>query len=117
MWANNFDNHRDEFEQVHDFNDARNGIGALVLLPRGTNQSYSDKPYVDKVEHYIKENLIVKSLHPLTYENNPNFIKLISHNDLPFQPHTEMKVADIESRRNLYRQIAEQIWCLEEVNS
>lgn len=117
LWANNFDNHRDEFEQVHDFNDARNGIGALVLLPRGTNQSYSDKPYVDKVEHYIKENLIVKSLHPLTYENNPNFIKLISHNDLPFQPHTEMKVADIESRRNLYRQIAEQIWCLEEVNS
>lgn len=116
LWANNFDNHRDEFEQLNEFNDARNSIGALVLLPRGTNQSYSDKPYSEKVEHYIKENLLVKSLHPLAYENNPNFNKLISHNGLAFQAHAEMRVADVQTRRDLYRQIAEQIWCLEEVN-
>ncbi|HAS6228478.1 TPA: DUF262 domain-containing protein [Vibrio vulnificus] len=116
LWANNFDNHRDEFEQLNDFNDARNSIGALVLLPRGTNQSYSDKPYTEKVEHYIKENLLVKSLHPLAYENNPNFNKLISHNDLAFRAYAEMKIADVQTRRDLYRQIAEQIWCLEEVN-
>ncbi|EGQ8123315.1 DUF262 domain-containing protein [Vibrio parahaemolyticus] len=116
LWANNFDNHRDEFEQLNDFNDARNSIGALVLLPRGTNQSYSDKPYTEKVEHYIKENLLVKSLHPLAYENNPNFNKLISNNGLAFQAHAEMKMADVQTRRDLYRQIAEQIWCLEEVN-
>lgn len=114
LWANNFDNHRDEFEQLNDFNDARNSIGALVLLPRGTNQSYSDKPYTEKVEHYIKENLLVKSLHPLAYENNPNFNKLISHNGLAFRAHAEMKIADVQTRRDLYRQIAEQIWCLED---
>ena len=116
LWANNFDNHRDEFEQLNDFNDARNSIGALVLLPRGTNQSYSDKPYTEKVEHYIKENLLVKSLHPLAYENNPNFNKLISSNGLAFQAHAEMKIADVQTRRDLYRQIAEQIWRLEEEN-
>ncbi|WP_447074288.1 DUF262 domain-containing protein [Vibrio alginolyticus] len=115
LWANNFDNHRDEFEQLNEFNDARNSIGALVLLPRGTNQSYSDKPYSEKVEHYIKENLLVKSLHPLAYENNPNFNKLVSHNGLPFRPHSEMKMADVQTRRDLYRQIAEQIWCLHEI--
>ena len=114
LWANNFDNHRDEFEQLNDFNDVRNSIGALVLLPRGTNQSYSDKPYTKKVEHYIKENLLVKSLHPLAYENNPNFNKLISNNGLAFQSHAEMKMADVQTRRDLYRQIAEQIWCLED---
>jgi len=114
LWANNFDNHRDEFEQLNEFNDARNSIGALVLLPRGTNQSYSDKPYTEKVEHYIKENLLVKSLHPLAYENNPNFNKLVSHNGLPFRPHSEMKIADAQSRRDLYRKIAEQIWRLED---
>ncbi|MDE1220218.1 DUF262 domain-containing HNH endonuclease family protein [Vibrio aestuarianus] len=116
LWANNFDNHRDEFEQLNEFNDARNSIGALVLLPRGTNQSYSDKPYTEKVEHYIKENLLVKSLHPLAYENNPNFNKLISYNGLAFRAHPEMKMADVQVRRDLYRQIAEQIWCLEEAN-
>ncbi|MCW8336109.1 DUF262 domain-containing protein [Vibrio paucivorans] len=116
LWANNFDNHRDEFEQLNEFNDARNSIGALVLLPRGTNQSYSDKPYTEKVEHYIKEKLLVKSLHPLAYENNPNFNKLISNNGLAFQAHAEMKMADVQTRRALYRQIAEQIWCLHEIN-
>lgn len=114
LWANNFDNHRDEFEQLNEFNDARNSIGALVLLPRGTNQSYSDKPYSEKLEHYIKENLLVKSLHPLAYENNPNFNKLISNNGLAFRAHVEMKIADVQTRRDLYRQIAEQIWCLED---
>lgn len=116
LWSNNFDNHRDEFDQLNEFNDARNSIGALVLLPRGTNQSYSDKPYTEKVEHYIKENLLVKSLHPLAYENNPNFNKLISNNGLAFRAHAEMKMADVQTRRDLYRQIAEQIWCLEEAN-
>ncbi|MBY7660609.1 DUF262 domain-containing protein [Vibrio atlanticus] len=114
LWANNFNNHRDEFEQLNDFNDTRNSIGALVLLPRGTNQSYSDKPYIEKVVHYIKENLLVKSLHPLTYENNPNFKKLVSNYGLSFQPHPDMKVANIQDRCDLYRQISEKIWCLQE---
>ncbi|TOB44583.1 DUF262 domain-containing protein [Vibrio parahaemolyticus] len=114
LWANNFENHKDEFEQQNDFYDTRNSIGALVLLPRGTNQSYSDKPYVEKLPHYIKENLLVKSLHPLTYENNPNFNKLSSYSGLAFKAHPEMKSADIKERCDLYRQIAEQIWCLEE---
>lgn len=116
LWANNFDDHKDEFEQQNDFYDVRNKIGALVLLPRGTNQSYSDKPYVDKLPHYIKENLLVKSLHPLAYENNPNFNKLFTNNGLAFKAHSEMKVVDIKERCELYRQIAEQIWCLEEAN-
>jgi len=30
LWANNFDNHRDEFEQLNDFNDTRNSIATLV---------------------------------------------------------------------------------------
>ncbi len=114
LWANNFDHHRDEFEQFNEFSNCRNSIGALVLLPRGTNQSYSDKLYTDKLPHYINENMLVKSLNSQAYENNPNFKKLISFYGLNFQAHPEMKVSDIHSRRDLYRQIAEQIWCLKE---
>lgn len=112
LWANNFDKHRDEFEQLNDFNECRNSIGALVLLPRGTNQSYNDKPYTEKLPHYIKENLLVKSLHPLAYDNNPNFKRLLLANQLAFQPHAEMKIKDIQARRALYNQIAQQIWLL-----
>ena len=58
--ADKFERHRDEFDQETDFSNHRNAIGGLVLLPRGTNQSYNDKPYSEKLPHYLKENLLAK---------------------------------------------------------
>ena len=111
LWANKFNEYKDEFDQQNEFENCRNSIGALVLLPNGTNQSFSDKPYVDKLPHYLRENLLVQSLHAQTYESNPNFQRLISDHGLSFQAHSEMKKIDVDSRRDLYRQISEQIWC------
>jgi len=112
IWSRHFDDHRDEFEHENDFVEYRNRLGGLVLLPRGTNQSYGDKPYEVKKQHYIKENLLVKSLCPLTYENNPNFNKLIIEHGLPFQPHEDFKKTDLETRQALYQTICEKIWVL-----
>ncbi len=112
IWSQHFEEHKGEFDQQHDFDDYRNRIGGLVLLPRGTNQSYGDKPYASKQEHYIKENLLVKSLCPLAYENNPNFTKLITEHALPFGAHSDFKKTDLETRQALYQAICEQIWIL-----
>ena len=110
IWANKFDRHHTEFSQEHEFRDYRNRIGGLVLLPRGTNQSYSDLPYADKHVHYIKENLLVKSLCSLAYQNNPNFVSFISHSGLEFKAHQTFLKADVDSRQSLYKQICEKIW-------
>jgi len=110
IWADKFEEHRDEFEQQNDFDNYRNRIGDLMLLPQGTNQSYGDKPYADKVEHYLKENLLVKSLHWKAYENNPNFLGMIKVLDLPFKPHRSFGKADIDDRQTLIRKICEVIW-------
>jgi len=110
IWADKFSRHKDEFEQEHEFQNHRNRLGDLVLLPRGTNQSYGDLPYEDKKAHYIKENLLVKSLCPLAYENNPNFLALNKRFNLPFKPHNSFKKEDIQARQSLYRSICEQIW-------
>lgn len=110
IWADKFSRHLDEFQQEHEFNNYRNRIGNLVLLPRGTNQSYGDLPYEQKHPHYIKENLLVKSLCPLTYNKNPNFIRLRSKLNLPFKAHLSFKKEDIDSRQQLYRTICEHIW-------
>ncbi len=110
IWADKFTKHKDEFEQESDFQDYRNKLGALVLLPRGTNQSYGAKPYNDKLSHYIKENLLVQSLCPLTYQNNPNFLTMKSRLNLPFTAHDEFKKADILARNGLYQAICESIW-------
>lgn len=112
IWSNDFVEHQDEFEQQHDFDEYRNRLGGLVLLPRGTNQSYGDKPYNAKQEHYIKENLLVKSLCTLAYENNPNFKKLIDEHEFPFVAHGKFNRADIDQRQALYQLICEKIWTL-----
>lgn len=110
IWADKFTEHQDEFEQQHEFEAYRNRIGDLVLLPGGTNQSYGAKPYSEKLEHYVKENLLVKSLHNLAYENNPNFTKMIQRLDLPFKAHDSFSKADIDERQLLYQRICEVIW-------
>lgn len=108
--ADKYASHREEFEQESDFQEYRNRIGALVLLPRGTNQSYGAKPYSKKLSHYVKENLLVQSLCPLTYQNNPNFLSMKNRLALPFKPHEEFRKADISDRQELYEAICESIW-------
>lgn len=110
IWADKFANHKDEFDQESDFQEYRNRIGALVLLPRGTNQSYGANPYNEKLSHYIKENLLVQSLCPLTYQNNPNFLSMMSKYSLPFKSHEVFKKGDISDRQRLYQAICESIW-------
>jgi uncharacterized protein with ParB-like and HNH nuclease domain len=110
IWADKFREHRDEFEQQHEFDNYRNRIGDLVLLPQGTNQSYGAITYAEKVKHYLKENLLVKSLHQKTYEKNPNFLKMAQSLGLKFKPHKIFKKADIDERQTLIQSICESIW-------
>ncbi len=110
IWADKFEEHREEFEQRHEFDNYRNRIGDLVLLPQGTNQSYGAMTYAEKVEHYLKENLLVKSLHSKTYENNPNFVGMANNLGLKFKAHTAFTKAGIDERQTLIQHICEAIW-------
>ena len=110
LWANKYERHKDEFDSEDEFQTQRHYFGGLVLLPRGTNQSLGAEYYCDKAEHYVKENLLAASLHPMTYEKNPNFTNFVERSGLPFKPHAQFKKADLLERQELYRQICEQIW-------
>ncbi len=110
IWADKFTEHRDEFEQATEFDEFRNRIGGLLLLPRGTNQSYGSKPYGEKLKHYVKENLLAQSLCQLTYQNNPNFLNMDSRLSLGFKAHDEFQKQDIQDRQTLYQRICELIW-------
>jgi hypothetical protein len=113
IWANHYDRHKDEFENPTTFSDYRNHLGGLLLLPKKINASLGDKDYSYKVEQYLKENLLAKSLHPKCYENNPGLKQMIERTGLSFQPHPTFKKADFQKRFELYRLIAEQLWSVE----
>ncbi len=110
IWSEHFEWHLDEFSQTEEFNQWRNSIGDLILLPNGVNQSYNDIPVIDKLPHYIKENLLAQSFCAATYEKNPTFKAFIASNNLPFKSYTDFKKKDIQERCLLYAAIANLIW-------
>ena len=61
IWANKFKRHTHEFSNETDFQNRRNHVGGLLLLPKSINQSYSDKEYFVKVQQYFGQNLLAKS--------------------------------------------------------
>ncbi|MGD1908448.1 MAG: DUF1524 domain-containing protein [Leptolyngbyaceae cyanobacterium] len=121
IWANHYDRHQDEFDSPVAFGETRNRLGGLLLLPKKVNASLGDRDYDYKVEQYVKENLLARSLHQKCYENNPGFKQMMQRTELPFKAHcksegegqSEFKKVDLEERFQLYRQIAEQLWSVE----
>ncbi|ASF48319.1 DUF262 domain-containing protein [Methylovulum psychrotolerans] len=113
IWADKFAEHKDEFEQENDFQYWRNSIGALLLLPQGTNQSFSSDQYTDKLGHYLKENTYAQTLHQMYYEKNPNFLKSETIQRLAFKAHPQFKKEDIQDREQLVQRICENLWAVD----
>jgi uncharacterized protein with ParB-like and HNH nuclease domain len=120
IWANRYDLHARDFDDLVAFRECRNRMGGLLLLPKKINASLSDKEYDYKIEHYLKENLLAKSLHKKCYENNPGFAQAIKQNNLAFKAYYKGKKeaksvftkVDLEERFQLYQKIAEQLWSI-----
>lgn len=110
LWANHFERHADEFAHAQEFSAHRNKMGGLVLLPKKINASLNDKPYSDKVCHYLKENLLARSLHPNCYKNNPGFLKVKKQTSLPLEAFKQFKKSSFNDRFSLYKGIAERLW-------
>lgn len=110
IWANHADRHKDEFTNPADFDEYRNRIGGLLLLPKSFNASYGDLPYEPKREHYNSQNLLARSLHDLAYKHNPGFRRFIEETGLAFKAHVTFKKADLDERQALYKALAEAIW-------
>lgn len=110
IWANHPERHRDEFGHASDFQEYRNRIGGLLLLPKSFNASYGDLEYAAKRPHYLKQNLLAQTLHESAYERNPGLRSLIQATGLPLRPHETFRKTDLDERSALYRRIAEHIW-------
>ena len=110
IWSDKFEDHKEEFEQRDEFEEYRNKIGALILLPEGFNQSYGALPYEQKLPHYFGQNLLAKTLSPQCYERSPDFLKYKGESGLQFKPHEHFRKKDIGERQTLYQKILEEIY-------
>ena len=100
----------DYFDDQNDFEEVRNRLGNLLLLPSSFNKAYGDKPYEIKVKQYLKHNLLAQTLNEQGYKNDPNFLKFKNSSDLPFKPYNSFLKYEIIERQKLYFSIIEKIW-------
>jgi hypothetical protein len=110
IWANHAEWHKDEFGHPSDFEEYRNRVGGLLLLPKSFNASYGDLEYEKKLVHYNGQNLLARSLNELAYEHNPGFLRYVKESGLPFGQHAHFRKKDLDDRQKLYGQLAEEIW-------
>lgn len=115
IWADHWEEHRDEFAHQADFDEYRNRLGGLLLLPKTFNASYGDLTYAKKLPHYLKQNLLAHSLNPNAYDRNPPLKKVIRAG-LPFVGHSKFRKVDIEVRQKLYVEIAKHLWNPDRLN-
>jgi hypothetical protein len=106
IWADHPERHADEFDHPAEFQEYRNRIGGLLLLPKSFNASYGDLLYTQKREHYFGQNLLAGSLHERAYVHNPGFSRFMADCGLPFGQHAEFREADLDARQELYLKLA-----------
>ena len=110
IWANVYERYADECPSRQDFDNWRNHVAGLVLLPADVNRSYQDKPFEEKVPHYAKQNFYAASLTESAYQHQPQFTSFIAKEGLPFKPFDRFGRTEQEQRRKLVLALANRVW-------
>ncbi|MFO0805875.1 MAG: DUF1524 domain-containing protein [Gemmataceae bacterium] len=110
VWADDPAPYLAQFASEAEFQDARNHIAGLVLLPADVNRSYQDKPYEQKVPHYAKQNMYAASLTAEAYQHQPQFVAFCKGRGLPFRACEAFGRKEQAERRELVLALAKLVW-------
>jgi len=110
IWANKPERHEDEFGHETEFQDWRNKIGGLLLLPKKFNASYGDLTYEKKRPHFNSQNILARTLCDEAYDHNPGLRQFMDRTGIELQPHPDFKKADLEAWQALYLELAKRVW-------
>ncbi|KUG61495.1 hypothetical protein AVL61_00780 [Kocuria rosea subsp. polaris] len=110
IWANHYEPYADQFDSERDFENSRENIAGLVLLPADVNRSFQDKTFEEKAPHYAKQNLYAASLTASAYEHSPQFSKFVQERELPFRPYEHYGLAEQSERSGLVSRLVKEIW-------
>lgn len=110
IWADDYAQYADDCANPAEFEQWRNNIGGLLLLPADVNRSYQSKPFGKKAPHYAKQDLYSASLTAAAYQHQPQFTAFVEESGLPFHPYEKFGTAEQRARRDLVLALAELVW-------
>jgi uncharacterized protein with ParB-like and HNH nuclease domain len=115
IWPDDYNAHRGMFSSEQEFQEWRNHVASLLLLPADVNRSLQDKTYPDKAPHYAKQNFYAASLTAGAYNHQPRFDAFRTKWGLPFKPCATFGKQEQEERRALVAALANLVWSPERV--
>lgn len=107
---NHYDIYRDQFQSEQAFQDWRNHVAGLVLLPADVNRSLQDKPFTYKSETYAGQNRYAASLNESAYKHTPQFKVFRENNNLAFKPYDTFDEQAQQERVELILTMVNQVW-------
>jgi len=110
IWADDFASVSEFFTSEQEFQEWRNHVGSLLLLPQDVNRSLQDKSFTEKQSHYVRQNFYAASLDSSVYQHQPQFEKFRQNHDLPFRSFTSFGKTEQQQRRNLVAALVEFVW-------
>lgn len=98
------------FSSRREFEEWRDNIAGLVLLPADVNRSLQAKPFAQKVDVYRGQNLYAASLAEGSYEHRPQFRTWRNSNGLPFDSYSDFGRTEQEKRKKLVLALTQLVW-------
>jgi uncharacterized protein with ParB-like and HNH nuclease domain len=110
IWPNHYTKYREQCQSEQEFQDWRNHVAGLLLLPADVNRSLQDKPFEDKSAIYATQNRYAASLHANAYQHQPQFKAFREGQDLPFTHYESFNKTEQLERRKLVLMLANCVW-------
>ena len=108
--ADDYDQFSSQYDDESTFQEWRNWLPALLLLPADVNRSLQARTYNEKIKVYAGQNLLAASLSETPYVNRPQFKALRTKLDLDLTPLASFKKKQIEQRCKMLIGLANAIW-------
>ncbi|WP_243382367.1 DUF262 domain-containing protein [Geothrix alkalitolerans] len=116
IWADNDEAVKAHFASEQEFQDWRNHVASLLLLPADVNRSLQDKPFTHKRTHYAKQNFYAASLDSSAYQHQPQFQHFMAAHQLPFKHFDAFTKTEQLERRELVAGLVELVWSPSRLN-
>jgi uncharacterized protein with ParB-like and HNH nuclease domain len=110
IWANDYGQQDGNFASKQEFDELRDTVPALLLLPADVNRSLQDKPYSYKLAKYASHNLYTASLAPNAYANQPQFEAFRGRLALGFKAYDAFTKTEWAERQKLVAQLVQDVW-------
>ena len=105
-----YSDYQSNFPDPERWEEAKERLGALVILPKRLNGSLGNANYTRKIEEYASQNALAASLSPRAYDGKLRFRGAKPRQPFNFRSCQSMTPKAIEDRERLYCAIAEKVW-------